>query len=197
LVGTSLLGATSSYAALPSTTAVATAIAATAVLIATSLRAEVTAADPDAKVGARSAVLWRAAGGSTALIRFLGVHLSSGRRDSTYHSLRSLVACYPILRKGAPERSPCRASHDDLDDSSYQQRLSVCPRSEPELDPGVADRPALYGGQHGPGEYIPAADARSHRRARLVEDTNVAGTQRCSADRRCEPQDLLRNGSLW
>ena len=56
LVGTSLLGAASSYAALPSTTAgatatVATAITATAVVMATAFKAEVTAADPDAEVG--------------------------------------------------------------------------------------------------------------------------------------------------
>src|ERR671911_2012767 len=40
---------------------------------------------------------------------------------------------------------------------------------QPELDAGVGDRLALFDAQDGPGEYIPAADARSHRRAWLVE----------------------------
>src|SRR5215217_1039494 len=118
-----LLGATSFFAALPSTTAVATAITVTAVVIAAALKAEVTAADPDAVVGARSAVLSRSAGGSADRIRFLSVHLASGKRGSAHHSLRRLVACYPVLRMGAPEHSPRRAPRDDLNDSSYQQRF--------------------------------------------------------------------------
>jgi hypothetical protein len=48
---------------------------ATAVVIAAALKADVTAAGPDAEVGARSALLSRSASGSTGRIRFLGVHL--------------------------------------------------------------------------------------------------------------------------
>jgi hypothetical protein len=44
----------------------------------------------------------------------------SGKRGSAHHSLRQLVACYPVLRVGAPEHSPWRAPRDDLNDSSYQ-----------------------------------------------------------------------------
>ena len=69
-----MIRAASFYAALPSTTAVATAITATAVVIA-AFKAEVTAADPDAEVGARSAVLSRSAGGSTGRIRFLSAFI--------------------------------------------------------------------------------------------------------------------------
>ena len=124
MVGTSLLGAASFYAALPSTTAVATAITATAVVIA-ALKAEITAADPDTEVGARCAVLSRSAGGSTGRIRFPSVHLSPGKRGTAHHSLGRLVACYAVLRMGAPEHSPWQAPRDDLNDSSYQQRFSV------------------------------------------------------------------------
>jgi hypothetical protein len=46
---------------------------------------------------------------------------------------------------------------------------------EPELDVGVEDRLALCGGQDCSGEYVPAADARSHRRARLVERSQHIG----------------------
>ena len=120
-----LLRAASLYAALPSTTAASTAITATAVVKAAALEAEVTAADPDTEVGARSAILSRSAGGSKGRIRFLSVHLSSGKRGSAHHSLRQLVACYPVLRVGAPEHSPWRAPRDDLNDSSCQQRFSV------------------------------------------------------------------------
>jgi hypothetical protein len=126
LVGTPpLLRAASFYAALPSTTAVATPITATAVVIATTLKAEVTTADPEAEVGARSRSLSRSAGGSTSRIRFLSVHLSSGKRGSAHHSLRRRVTCYRVLRMGAPEHSPWRAPRDDLNDSSYQQQFPV------------------------------------------------------------------------
>jgi hypothetical protein len=54
---------------------VATAITATAVVKAAALKAEVTAADPDTEVGARSAILSQSAGGFTGRIRFLSVHL--------------------------------------------------------------------------------------------------------------------------
>src|SRR5215218_7631047 len=105
MVGTPpLIRAASFYAALPSTTA----IAATAVVIA-ALKADVTAADPDAEVGTRSAVLSRSAGGSTGRNRFLSVYLSSGKRGSTYHSLHQLVACYAVLRMGAAKHSPWQA----------------------------------------------------------------------------------------
>src|SRR5919107_2317313 len=40
---------------------------------------------------------------------------------------------------------------------------------QPELDVGVRNRLALFGAQDCPGEYVPAADARSHGRAWLVE----------------------------
>ena len=40
---------------------------------------------------------------------------------------------------------------------------------QPELDVGVGDRLALCGCQNGPRDYIPAAYARSYRRAWLVE----------------------------
>ena len=43
------------------------------------LKAEVTTADLDAEVGARSIVLSRSAGGSTGRTRFLSVHLPSGK----------------------------------------------------------------------------------------------------------------------
>src|SRR5215212_8582717 len=109
-----LLGATSFFAALPSTTAVAIAITVTAVVIAAALKAELTAADPDAEVGARSA----------GLIRFLSIPLPSGKRGSAHHSVRRLMACYPVLlRMGAPEHSPWRVPRDDLNSSSYQQRI--------------------------------------------------------------------------
>lgn len=123
-----MLRAASFYAALPSTTVVATAIAATAVVMATALTAEVTAADPSAEVGTRSAVLTRSAGGSTGRIRFLSFHLSSGKRGSAHQSLRLRVACYRVLRMGAPEHSPWQAPREDLNDSSYQQaiRLRFC-----------------------------------------------------------------------
>ena len=80
------VGAASSYAALPSTTAGATAITATAVVMAAALKTDDTAAHPDAEVGARSAPS-RSAGGSTGRIRFLSVHLSSGKGGSAHHSL--------------------------------------------------------------------------------------------------------------
>ena len=77
MIGTSLLGAAPFYAALPSTTAVATAITATAVVIAAALKAEVTAADPDAQVDGRSFVLsrWAAprAGSASSAFIFLPV----------------------------------------------------------------------------------------------------------------------------
>jgi hypothetical protein len=120
-----MLRAASFYAALPSTTAVATAFAATAVVIATALTAEVTAADPSAEVGTRSAVLSRSAGGSTGRIRFLSFHLSSGKRGSAHHSLRLRVAYYSVLRMGASAHSPWRASREDLNDSSYQQEICL------------------------------------------------------------------------
>ena len=40
---------------------------------------------------------------------------------------------------------------------------------QPELDFGIGDRLALFGGQHGPREYIPAAYPGSYGRAWLVE----------------------------
>jgi hypothetical protein len=40
---------------------------------------------------------------------------------------------------------------------------------EPELDPGVGDWLALFGVHDGSGQYIPAADVGSHKRAWLVE----------------------------
>src|SRR5215204_1327054 len=46
---------------------------------------------------------------------------------------------------------------------------------QPELDMGVGDRLALFGSQDCSGEYIPAADARSHRRAWLVERSEHIG----------------------
>jgi hypothetical protein len=110
---------------------VATAITATAVVKAAALKAEVTAADPDTEVGARSAILSQSAGGFTGRIRFLSVHLSSGKRGSAHHSLRRLVACYTVLRMESSEHSPWPAPRDDLNDSLYQQRLFgvVDPRS--------------------------------------------------------------------
>jgi hypothetical protein len=111
LVGTlPLLRAASFYAALPSTTAVATAITAAVVAIAAALKAEVTTADPDAEVDARSAVLSRWAGSSTGRIRFLRIPLPSGKRGSAHHCLGRFVACYPVLRMGAPEHSPWRGT---------------------------------------------------------------------------------------
>jgi hypothetical protein len=65
------------YAALPSTTAVATVITAIAVVIAAALKAEPTVADPDTAVGVRSAVLLWSAGGSKGPDPLpLSVHLS-------------------------------------------------------------------------------------------------------------------------
>src|SRR5687767_9976126 len=46
---------------------------------------------------------------------------------------------------------------------------------QPELDFGVGDRLALFGCQDGSREYISAADARSHRRAWLVERSQHVG----------------------
>src|SRR5215208_4356297 len=46
---------------------------------------------------------------------------------------------------------------------------------QPELDVGVGDRLALFGCQDGPGEYIPAADTRSHGRPWLVERSEHVG----------------------
>jgi hypothetical protein len=90
------------------------------------LKAEVTAADPDAEVGACSAVLSRSAGGCTGRSHFLGVHLSSGKRGSAHHSLRRLrVARYPVLRMESPERSPRQAPRDGLYNPSYRRRFSV------------------------------------------------------------------------
>ena len=109
MVGTlPLIRAASFYAALPSTTAVATAITATAVVKAAALKAEPTAAHPDAEVGARSAVLSRSAGGSTGRIRFLSVHLSSGKRAgllltlfaSWFHVIRYYVWEPPNIHHG-------------------------------------------------------------------------------------------------
>jgi hypothetical protein len=75
-----LLRVASFYAALPSTTAVATAITATAVVITTAPKAEVIAADPPAEVGARSAVLSRPAaprvGSASSALIFLPVSAS-------------------------------------------------------------------------------------------------------------------------
>jgi hypothetical protein len=99
------------YAALPSTTAVATVITAIAVVIAAALKAEPTVADPDTAVGVRSAVLLWSAGGSKGPDPLpLSVHLSFGKRESAHRSLGRgrLVACYAVLRMGAPEYSPWR-----------------------------------------------------------------------------------------
>jgi hypothetical protein len=120
-----VLRAASFYAALRSTVAVATAITAIVVAIATALKAEPTAAHLDVEVGARSAVLSRWAGGSTGRIRLLSVPLPSGKRGSAHHSLRRLATCYPVLRMESSEHSPWRALGDDLNDSSYLQRFSV------------------------------------------------------------------------
>jgi hypothetical protein len=97
------------YAALPSTTAVATVITAIAVVIAAALKAEPTVADPDTAVGVRSAVLLWSAGGSKGPDPLpLSVHLSFGKRESAHRSLGLLAACYAVLRMGAPEYSPWR-----------------------------------------------------------------------------------------
>ena len=80
---------------------------------------------PDAEVGARSAVPSRSDCGSTGRIRFLSVRFSSGKRGSAHHSLRRRVACYPILRMGAPEHSPWHIPRGDLNDSSCWQWFSV------------------------------------------------------------------------
>jgi hypothetical protein len=143
LVGTPpLIRAASFYAALPSTTA----IAATAVVIA-ALKADVTAADPDAEVGARSAVLSRSAGGSKGRIRSLSVHVSSGKRGSAHHSLRQLVACYAVLRVGAPEHSPWRAPRDDLNDSSCQGTIFDFSISQPQ-EVALVGEPGEAVGKH-------------------------------------------------
>ena len=70
-----MIRAASFYAALPSTTAVATIITAIAVVIAAALKAEPTVADPDTAVGVRSAVLLWSAGDSTGRIRFLSAFI--------------------------------------------------------------------------------------------------------------------------
>ena len=70
-----MIRAASFYAALPSTTAVATIITAIAVVIAAALKAEATVADPDTAVGVRSAVLLWSAGGSKGRIRFLSASI--------------------------------------------------------------------------------------------------------------------------
>jgi hypothetical protein len=104
-----VIRAASFYAALPSTTAVATIITAIAVVIAAALKGEPTVADPDTAVGVRSAVLLWSAGGSKGPDPLpLSVHLSFGKRESAHRSLGRLVACYPVLRMGAPEHSPWR-----------------------------------------------------------------------------------------
>jgi hypothetical protein len=115
-----LLGlAAPSYTALPSTAAVATTTTAS---MAPALKGEDTTADPAAEVGASPAVPSRSAGGSARPIRSLGVHLlPSGRRGSAHRSLRRLMTCYPVLRKGAPERSPWQAPRDALNVPSYRQ----------------------------------------------------------------------------
>ena len=113
-----MIRAASFYAALPSTTAVATVITAIAVVIAAALKAEPTVAYPDTAVGVRSAVLLWSAGGSKGPDPLpLSVHLSFGKRESTHHSHGRLVARYAVLRMGAPEHSPWRVVRDDLDDS--------------------------------------------------------------------------------
>jgi hypothetical protein len=142
LVGTPpLLRAASFYAALSSTTAVATAITATAVVVSTTLETEVTVAHPQTRPGARTAVLWWSVGGCTGRIPYLSIHPSSGKRGSSHHSLRQRIACFLVLRKGVPERSTWLTLRDDLNDSSYQLVVfSVDSRSVPELDPGFADR---------------------------------------------------------
>jgi hypothetical protein len=70
-----VIRAASFYAALPSTTAVATVITAIAVVIAAALKAEPTVADPDTAVGFRSAALLWSASGSKGRIRFLSAFI--------------------------------------------------------------------------------------------------------------------------
>ena len=75
---------------------------------------------------------------------------------------------------------------------------------QPELDPGVGDRPALFGGQDGPGEYIPAADYE-HRKARSGDSEKDAaetvavlnGLSAQSVRRIAESQRLLRGEEKW
>src|SRR5215204_3073834 len=72
----------------------------------------------------------------------------SGKRGSAHHSLRWLVACYPILRMESPEHSPWRTPRDDLDDSSYQGTVldfSISHPYEVALvgEPGEADTQTL------------------------------------------------------
>src|SRR5688572_32956561 len=68
----------------------------------------------------------------------------SGKRGTAHHSLRRLVACYPVLRMGAPEHSPWHAPRHHLNDSSYQGTvldLSIFQPQEVPLvgEPGEAD----------------------------------------------------------
>jgi hypothetical protein len=45
---------------------------------------------------------------------------ASAKHGSTHHSLRRFVACYPVLRMGAPEHSPWQTPRDELNDSACQ-----------------------------------------------------------------------------
>ncbi len=69
-------------------------------------KVEVTAADPEAEVGARSRILSRSAGGFTGRIRFLSVHLSSGKRGTAHdslgwwHAIRYYVRHRPHIHPG-------------------------------------------------------------------------------------------------
>jgi hypothetical protein len=122
LVGTSLLVAAPFYATLPSTTAGATAITATAVVIA-DFETEVAAADPDAEVGAevraRSAVPSRSAGApragaaaGAASSAFVFLAVSAGLLLTLFAGgLR--MARYPVLRMESPERSLAGFSEHD------------------------------------------------------------------------------------
>jgi hypothetical protein len=69
----------------------------------------------------------------------------SGRRGSAHHSLRRLVACYPVLRVESPEHSPWRAPRDNPKDSSCQGTaldFSIFQPQEVALvgEPGEAER---------------------------------------------------------
>ena len=117
MVGTSLLVAAPFYATLPSTTAGATAITVTAVVVA-AFEAEVAAADPDAEVGARSAVPSRsagapragaAAGAASSAFVFLAVSavLFLTLFAGGWHAIRYYVWEPPnVHHGGGPGRSP-------------------------------------------------------------------------------------------
>jgi hypothetical protein len=111
MVGTSLLVAASFYATLPSTTAGATAITATAVVIA-AFKAEVSAAEPDAEVGARSAVPSRPAspraGAASSAFIFLAVSavLLITLFAGGWHAIRYYAWEPPNVHHGGPGRSP-------------------------------------------------------------------------------------------